>query len=74
MECFRGIHILYVVLSILFILILFGIAIFSAIFHTEIFPTRESGFGKLDDKFEMMFIGYRVIIIIFTTFVFNVLL
>ena len=72
MNCYEGIHIFYVVFSLIFIILLFGITTISTFFYNETRFSQDDASAKSEDSTEILWILFRLLIIIYTTFVSNV--
>ena len=72
MQCYQGIHIFFVVFSVVFILLLLMITVLSALFYNETQPIQEDSFAKIEDSSEILMLLYRMGIVIYSTFVISV--
>ena len=73
MNCYSGVHIFYVVFTVILIIILFTITILSSIFAIETHPISHFAFSKMQDSTEVIILFYRMGIVIYSTFVYNVI-
>ena len=71
-NCYEGIHIFLVILSIIFGILLLSIVLFCSLLHNETIPDNKSNIGKINDYTDIILIIWRFIIIIYCSFVFNV--
>jgi hypothetical protein len=74
LACYSGLHIFLMIMSVLFALLFFLITFFFMIFQTEIDPLPDYALAKISDSCEIALVLYRVVIIIYATFVSGVLL
>ncbi len=72
MECLNGIHIFFVVLSIVFLILLVSITVLVALFYNETQPVQEDAFSRVEDSTELLMLLYRLGIAIYSTFVTSV--
>lgn len=72
-KCYEGVHIFFVIFSIIMALLLFTIVVLCALFNNETNSTQDHSLAKLDDDSELFTVFFRLATIIYSTFVYNVL-
>ncbi len=72
MQCYQGVHIFFVVFSFVFMFLLLGITVLSALFYNESQPIQEDAFSRIEDSTEVLMLLYRTGIVIYSTFVYTV--
>lgn len=68
MGCFEGVHIFLVVLSVLFALLLLGVAMLYALLLSEVQATRKDALAKSEDAWDILHCLYRVLLAVFSVF------
>ena len=72
MNCYEGIHVFFVVLSIIIILLLLLIILLSTFLYRETQLSQTDSSAKIHDYSEILWILFRLLIVIYSTFVFTV--
>ena len=72
MLCYKGIHIFYVVLTLIFMIIFILITFFISIFYNETQANKRDASAKIEYTTDFVMIIYRIGIIFYTCFVSNV--
>ena len=73
MKCYEGLHILFVILSIIYIILLLALISLSAIFYKKIQKSLEDDTSKSIDNIEILLVLYRLVIAIFCIFATSVI-
>jgi hypothetical protein len=68
LDCFAGIHIFYVIISMLFLALLFAVGLIIAALYNETQPVQEDCLSRQESSFEVALIVYRSIIVTFSIF------
>ena len=74
MECYKGVHIVFSILSCIFVILLTGVLIIAIIFCCESQISATNAYARLSNYDEIFGIIYRTFLIIYTTFVSGVFL
>ena len=72
MNCYEGIHIFFIVISLIFVFILFLIIVVATLFYTETQPVQGDASARMEDNNILITTIFRLGIVIYSTFVHNV--
>ena len=72
LNCFSGIHIFYILLSLFFIIFLCLIALLALFFYSDSQPIQRDVSARIDDNSQLLLLCFRFIIVIYSTFDFGV--
>jgi len=72
MRCYKGVHIFFIIFSIIMGIVLLLLTLLCALFYTETSPIKENSLAKRNQVTEVLIILFRFIVIIYTSFVYNV--
>lgn len=64
LKCFQGLHIFLTVLSILFVLLLFGISVFGSVLFNESQPAGNDKLAKNEDAADVLYALFRVVLVL----------
>lgn len=73
MSCYGGVHITFIVISMIFSCLVLVIAVFCSILYTETNTVKDNVVSRIDDGDELLIVAIRLFLIIYTTFVQSVL-
>jgi len=73
MKCYEGVHIFLIILSILFAILLLGIAIFCSLLLNETQPYSTDALSKSEDISDVICVFYRTVLVILSVFLTQVI-
>ena len=72
-DCFTGLHICYIVLSIIFIILIVLIVLLSSFLYNNTQPSEEDALASSNEIINIVLLFYRLVLGIFSTFVSSVM-